>query len=323
MPMIPARVVAEARKVDLLSWLQQNDPGNLVKLSGNQYCTKEHDSLKISNGKWFWFSRGIGGHSALDYLTKVKNYPFIEAVEAIMGRPGDQIPASSYSEVREGQKQDPQQDQERKLLIPDLERYPEKAKAYLMKRGISENLIDYCINHSMLFETKKYHNVLFVGYDKGGIARYGALRGTHSSYKGDVSGSNKHYSFSITVDPEVQQLHVFESAIDLLSFATLEEMAGINWQDGALLSLAGVFSGGKNPSVPVALAEYLKTHPNITTIRLHLDNDQPGRDATALIMQQLSDRYIVKDEPPNYGKDINEMLVKIQEQKRRKEVPER
>lgn len=41
--------------------------------------------LKISNGKRCWFSRGIGGYSALDYLIKVKEMPFIQAVETIMG----------------------------------------------------------------------------------------------------------------------------------------------------------------------------------------------------------------------------------------------
>ncbi len=44
----------------------------LKRVAGNVYCTKEHDSLKISNGKWYWWSRGFGGVSALDYLIKVK-----------------------------------------------------------------------------------------------------------------------------------------------------------------------------------------------------------------------------------------------------------
>ena len=44
----------------------------LVRVSGSTYCTREHDSLKIFNGKWHWFSRGIGGRNALDYLVKVK-----------------------------------------------------------------------------------------------------------------------------------------------------------------------------------------------------------------------------------------------------------
>ena len=53
--------IEEARKVDLLTYLRQCDPQELVHVSGNVYCTKTHDSLRISNGKWYWFSRGIGG----------------------------------------------------------------------------------------------------------------------------------------------------------------------------------------------------------------------------------------------------------------------
>lgn len=68
MPYVDQQLLEQARQVDLLSYLQSSDPGNLVRISGNNYCTREHDSLKISNGKWYWFSRGIGGVSAVDYL---------------------------------------------------------------------------------------------------------------------------------------------------------------------------------------------------------------------------------------------------------------
>ena len=63
--------LSKVRQVDLLSYLQQRDPGNLVKAGYDTYTTREHDSLKISNGQWFWFSRRFGGISALDYLVKV------------------------------------------------------------------------------------------------------------------------------------------------------------------------------------------------------------------------------------------------------------
>ena len=55
-----------------------------MHLGGGSYCTKEHDSLKISNGMWYWFSRSIGGRSALDYLIKVEGMAFTEAVEEIV-----------------------------------------------------------------------------------------------------------------------------------------------------------------------------------------------------------------------------------------------
>lgn len=47
---------------------------------------EKHDSLKISNGKWMWFSQGFGGVSALDYLMKVKGCTFNQAMEILEGR---------------------------------------------------------------------------------------------------------------------------------------------------------------------------------------------------------------------------------------------
>jgi len=84
-------VIEQARQMDLLTYLKSYEPSNLVRVSGNVYCTKEHDSLKIlliSNGKWYWWSRGFGV-SALDYLIKVKEVDFVEAVEIITGRIAD------------------------------------------------------------------------------------------------------------------------------------------------------------------------------------------------------------------------------------------
>ena len=81
-------VLEWVRQIDLLSYLREFEPSNLVKVKGtsNVYCTAEHDSLKISNGKWYWWSRGFGGYSALDYLIKVKEYDFVEAVEILTGQ---------------------------------------------------------------------------------------------------------------------------------------------------------------------------------------------------------------------------------------------
>ena len=85
-------VIEQARQMDLLSYLQRYEPNNLKRVAGNVYCTKEHDSLKISNGKWYWWSRGIGGYSALDYLMKVRELGFVEAVQTLTGDMGDWKP---------------------------------------------------------------------------------------------------------------------------------------------------------------------------------------------------------------------------------------
>ena len=80
--------IDRAKSIDLLTYLKNNNPDELVFDSRNSYKTRTHDSLKISNGMWFWFSRGIGGKSALDYLINVEGYSFTEAVSHLINQRG-------------------------------------------------------------------------------------------------------------------------------------------------------------------------------------------------------------------------------------------
>ena len=86
MPVVSKEEIANAREMDLLTYLRSYEPDELVRFSGETYCTRTHDSLKISNGKWYWFSQNIGGRSALDYLVKVKEISFPEAVKMLNGQ---------------------------------------------------------------------------------------------------------------------------------------------------------------------------------------------------------------------------------------------
>lgn len=85
MPYVSKEQLTAAREVDLLTYLRCFEPQELVHISGSTYVTRTHDSLKISNGKWFWWSRGIGGRNALDYLTAVEGLWLPEAVQRILG----------------------------------------------------------------------------------------------------------------------------------------------------------------------------------------------------------------------------------------------
>ena len=76
--------IEQARQLDLLSYLQQHEPEELVRFSSHVYTLRSHDSLKISNGKWYQWSTGIGGVSALDYLIKVQGMDFVSAVSKIL-----------------------------------------------------------------------------------------------------------------------------------------------------------------------------------------------------------------------------------------------
>lgn len=192
--------------------------------------------------------------------------------------------------------------------MPELVNSPNMAVKYLISRGIHPEIIRHCLEHKLLFETKRYHNAVFVGYDPEGTARYAALRGTVGNFKGEVSGSDKRYSFSVEEDKSAEHLHIFESAIDLMSHVTLEILDGQSWKEDALLSLAGVFKTKRENVVPLALSQYLKAHPEVKTLHLHLDNDDIGRGAAFCISAGLRGRYEISNEPPGVGKDVNEQL---------------
>ena len=303
--------IEKAKQMDLLTYLQSYEPGNLKKISHDTWCTKEHDSLKISNGKWHWFSRHIGGKTALDYLIKVKGISFVKAVEIITGYSAVLPPVLTKNEKSIEPKE---------LELPEYNTDICEVRRYLKGRGISDTVIDYCHENKMLYEDAKYHNCVFLGYD-GNTPKYGAVRSTNSDFKRDLTGSDKRFSFFIPAESETQTVHLFESAIDLLSYASLEIKVKRNWRRDDLLSLAGVYKTDKKQDIPLALRTYLERHTGTKAVYLHLDNDEIGRMATKQITEALSSQYTVIDQPPQSGKDFNDYLKnEIQKEKRKEQV---
>lgn len=302
MPYIAPEVVTEAKRMDLLTYLRTYEPGQLVRVSGNTYCTREHDSLKISNGKWMWWSRGIGGRTALDYLIKVKELSFIEAVETIMGNCA--VTALVYETESRSYEEQP-------LLLPQKSPTSDVVTQYLFGRGIDYEIINECLDNELIIESLPYHNVVFIGYDDKKEAKYAAYRATNKSrIMGDCTGSKKQYSFRLTNENSTE-VHLFECAIDLLSFATLAKIEGEDWRKLNLVSLSGVYSPKQEmekSKVPVTLQKLLEKNQQISRIVLHLDNDIAGRKATKTLEILLRDRYEVVDEPPKSGKDFNDFL---------------
>lgn len=303
--------IKKARELDLLTYLRLYEPQELVHVSGNTYCTREHDSLKISNGAWMWFSRGFGGWTALDYLIHVKGYGFVDAVKIM-----NQQEVSSKTPVFNCPKP-----KEKKLLLPEKSADNSRITEYLFSRGIDMEIIRYCIRNGLIYESLPYHNVIFLGFDRDHVPRYGAYRATGSErVLGDAAGSDKRYSFRI-MGGESECVHIFESAIDLLSYATLMKRAGCQWEKENMLSLAGVYGtrlDGKS-KVPAALQSIFVDDAKIRKVMLHFDNDIAGKRSAAGLIKALESHIEVSSEPPPYGKDYNDYLCSIV----RKEIRER
>ena len=316
MPYIPSEVVAEARKIDLLTYLKNYEPSELIEVCRDTYSTKSHDSLKISNGLWYWFTKQIGGKSAIDYLMKVRDYSFVDAVQTVMGNITVQAPINYKQEEK---------NKDRKLILPQKATNNNIAINYLLSRGIESEIIQHCIENNLIYEEKNNHNVVFIGYDEKKNPRYAFCRATNEErFMREATGSDKKYSFKINGKKENNILHVFESSIDLLSFATLLKLNKRNWKDENMLSLGGIYTSKYDISkskIPVSLIEFLEKNPSVNEIHLHLDRDIAGRNATTFFQQVLSEKYKVLDSTVPFGKDMNEYLclkkgIKKNEQER-------
>lgn len=317
MPYIADEIVQKARKIDLLTYLQIYEPQELVHFSGNTYCLREHDSLKISNGKWYWWSRGIGGHNALDFLIKVRGMDFVSAVERLAGNIDHYTTA--VSEVQIAPKTEHLKEEKKELSLPEKNGNDRRVIAYLCKkRGIDSGIVFDCIKQGKLYEEKKYHNAVFIGTDEYGEVKYAACRGTgEQRFVGEADGSDKRFSFRL--EGTSCAVHCFEAAIDLLSYATLCKMQGKNWQEMNLISVGGITAPkDKNEpvNIPAALKNYLETHPDTAKIYLHFDADTKGREAAAALKRTLEADYDVVDAPPKFGKDINDHLLHCREKQR-------
>lgn len=309
----PKKEIEEVKRLDLYNYLNNYKPEELVQYNRDTYTTKTHDSLKISNGMWYWFSRGIGGKSALEYLIKVKEYSFTEAMDTIQRCLKEQPLVYSKLETTNKKIKD------LKLILPEKNSNNNKVIRYLVSRGIDEYIVRELIDKELIYESKDNHNVVFVSYDQNKIARYAFIRATNDTrFMQEAYGSHKAFSFKLDSSGNKETLHVFESAIDLLSYATLLKKYNKKWYEENYLSLAGVYQPSEKndkKNIPIAIKYYLNQHQNIRKIYLHLDNDKAGRIATISLKNSLENRFQVIDSPPKSGKDFNDFLCEINKKK--------
>ena len=292
----------EVRKLDLLSYFLNYDPHELIRNGCNDYTTKTHSSLHMSNGLWCYWSDTKGGYSALDYFIKVENWEFLDAALYLNSLIKNK---KLVIKISNSNKNIP-------FRLPNRNENNAKVLEYLTKeRCIDKEIVNYCIKNNLLYECQKDHSVIFVGYDYRHYPRYAAKRATNSSFKMDIAGSKKANSFNI-VNDKSNKLYVFESSIDLLSYLTLLKNSGKEYLNDNYLSIAGASTIGnkiEETTIPIALKTFLDYNKNIQEIFLCLDNDKAGKDTTNKIIYHLNNKYKMHIRSPIKCKDINELLI--------------
>ena len=295
--------IEAAKKMTAIEFLRRYRPEELVKGEcRNEYQLREHDSFKI-NGEtslWHWKSRDVGGRSALDYLIYVEGMKFVDAVLSLCGESPAYFPDSS------------QPKQEKEFVLPPAAENKKRVFAYLIRRGISREVIDACVRAGILYESAGYRNAVFVGRDEQETARYAFLRGTYSNskkpFKAEVTGSDKRFCFWLPPQGNSRKMAVYESAIEAMAHLTLEGTA-----DKHRLSLGGIYAPREGSQArpfkkPLALESFLGRHPEIEEIEICLNNDFAGRWAAEHLEKAYQGKYrMVKNLPEREGFDYGDL----------------
>ena len=297
---LPAENIKAAREVQLVDFLNTYRPGELVRKSRDEYCTKSHSSLRITPSKnlFHWCSQSKGGRGALDYLLTVEGMSFRSAVMLL-----NEMELVPFQQARAAAEES---SRTHDFTLPRPDKNAQAATAYLMHRGISPKVLRYCLNEGILYQTTRgnYRNCVFVGKDEGGVPRSAFQRGCQGTYRGDVTGSQKKYGFLMQAEnPDCDTVELYEAPIDAMSGATLRQYTDIGkWRSVHYLAL-----GGLN-HLPIDY--FLQQHPLVKNMVLCFDRDEPGLRFADTVARCLAERgFNVEKRLPAVGKDYNESLI--------------
>lgn len=277
--------------------------GYTIKRVGSLYTIKEMDSIRIyPDNHWYRWSgkssTGIIGGSQIDFMMEFGGMDIGEAVVYLLDFLGQGRDMSLRTEIKATSLE-----KERKpFLLPPSSSNNLRITRYLTEeRGLSEETVRWFIDRKLIYESEPYHNIVFIGYDKDGRARFASMRGIYDrygkSFKCDVAGNDKRFAFHVESDSDT--VLAFEAAIDLMSYFEMQGRPHVH--------MIALGMTADNP-----LGQYLDDHPGIKSIGFCLDNDEPGRTAA----YKLAEKYIRLGYrtdisfPADGSKDYNEMIVK-------------
>lgn len=158
------------------------------------------------------------------------------------------------------------------MLLPEKADNFKRAYWYLVSvRGVEPQIVSALMNEKKIYQESKFGNVVFVGYDRDGTAKYCSMRSTYpnNKFKRDADNSDKSYPFF--VEGKSDTAIITEAPIELISHATLTKMfSKTDWKQDHRVSL-GCLS-------MAALDRYLEWHPEIKKLVFALNNDYLARN---------------------------------------------
>lgn len=250
--------IERANRVDVVDFVKRQ--GLEYKKHGDWYNVKGLGGLylKRSANTWHWESRDTGGKGAISLCMELENLSYPETIKYLLNEEMD--------EIRHGADWKPKPEAKQEFVLPKKNDTYKHVVAYLTKtRALDYGIVKEMINKGYIYENEMC-SCVFVGKDSEGVARFASIRSTNTngkSFKGDVGGGSKDYSFSLSGSSG--RLIVCEAPIDILSYMSMQKHYGQAIED-SYLSLSGTSTK--------ALEQFLKEHDNIEKICVATDNDE-------------------------------------------------
>ena len=283
-----------ANAVDLEDFLTRQ--GEKLLRSGREKRLTSDRSVTVRSNEWYDHAAEKGG-CAIDFVQMFYGRSFPDAVTMLLN--GEQGQAYRPSEQRKSEPPRP-------FVLPEANHDMRRVYAYLTRtRCLDREVVSAFARMKMIYEDARYHNAVFVGFDKDGIARHAHKRGTYTQgepFKGNVDGCDPRYIFHHPGQGDT--VYVFEAPIDMLSFLSLYQQ---DWQRHSYVSLCGVAEH--------ALLQLLEESPQVKKIGLCLDNDKAGikarkRLASILVGKGYSEVFSLLPQQKDWNEDLQEMWYK-------------
>ena len=277
----------QARQTDIVELLKRH--GEAVKRVGSEYEWLDgSQKVSIRGNLWYHQYEQQGG-DAIDFVKRFYSKSYAEAVEFLLeGAHG------SIAKERE----------DKEFILPPRNDNMRRAMAYLIfTRGIDRDVAATFAHYGMIYESLPHHNAVFVGCDSSGKPRHAHLRGTgkESTFKGNAA--NGALEFSFHWHGKSNDLYIFESPIDMLSYISMNSK---HWNVHSYAACCGV--GDR------VLFQMLEDNKNISKIYLCLDNDEAGQAANKRISDKLYVRGFQSEILVPVHKDWNEDILSPSEE---------
>ena len=277
-----------ANAADLVEFLRFK--GEPLIRSGPEFRMSSNHSVTVQGNEWYDHATEKGG-GPVSFLKEFYGMNYQEAVLTLLSEDTGQLCPQVAA---------PKKKVKKEFALPPANDTNKRVFAYLLKhRRLDRDVLTAFVRMGLVYEDQKYHNAVFVGQDKDGVAHHAHKRSTNSqgkSFRMTVEGSAFRYAFNWP--GHNSHLLVFEAPIDMLSFISMHTDGC--WPKYSYVALCGTSS---QPMLGM-----LERYPQIDTVHFCLDNDQAGQLATKRLAKLARDKGLTVDALVPVLKDWNEDL---------------